>query len=658
MAGRLHQARRLCTQRVLLGLPLRPQVNKWFEKQRKAKREATGEPSKRGRPSAKGASGSAAKAAAAAVPAADEQAAAAPADEAAPAQEPPAGEAMDVDAEPAAQQVQQAQQEEQQPAPAAAELGEAAAEPMASEEEAPAAGDAAPVPAAAATADGGSEASPQPASAAAAAPAKTPAAAASPPRMLSADQKAELVASLEAEAEQLRQEGLAAPLQPLPAAGAEPAERQAFSDARLAAAVAGQRAPLSQLVAVLLPVFKAPGGEAPVEEAVLRRWGLFSVVGRGLLPRPNACACGCALPAWPAMALMLTLAPTPLPFVLQPHRRPGGPQEPRPQGRRQRAGGRAGGRRHGAPVAVGAARSEGAPLVGGGGLVAAARWDVRGAMLCSTLRAALSPLHLPSPLQVLPKELRPAAAQAKKRAARVAERLGAVGAALRLLGPHREGQVAPKLAKALAALDKAKVGWAFFPLPASYGRLLKEICLQTPAPTPPSMHRPVPAPLARRRWRRWRRSSGRSGRRRRPRRPPRSRPAAPRQRPALRRRHGSRWGGCPAEQPGGATVLPGPAGLQLGGSRGAAACLFAAWARGAAGGTTAALSAPSVPALQAEQEVAKQAEKAAKEAAREAERAAKEAAKAEEKVGWRKHGAACSPWLAPGAACIPGGGLL
>jgi hypothetical protein len=49
------------------------------------------------------------------------------------------------------------------------------------------------------------------------------------------------------------------------------------------------------------------------------------------------------------------------------------------------------------------------------------------------------------------------AQQAKKRAARVQERLTAVAAALRLLGAHREGKAAPKLTKALDALQKAKV---------------------------------------------------------------------------------------------------------------------------------------------------------------------------------------------------------
>ena len=72
-------------------------------------------------------------------------------------------------------------------------------------------------------------------------------------------------------------------------------------------------------------------------------------------------------------------------------------------------------------------------------------------------------LHLNAPaqsflaFQVLPKDLRPAAAAAKKRAARVAERLSAVAAALRLLGGHSGGKAPAKLAKALAALDKAKV---------------------------------------------------------------------------------------------------------------------------------------------------------------------------------------------------------
>lgn len=39
------------------------------------------------------------------------------------------------------------------------------------------------------------------------------------------------------------------------------------------------------------------------------------------------------------------------------------------------------------------------------------------------------------------------------------ERLSAVCAALRLLGPHQQGKASAKLAKALDALKKAKVGW-------------------------------------------------------------------------------------------------------------------------------------------------------------------------------------------------------
>ena len=63
-------------------------------------------------------------------------------------------------------------------------------------------------------------------------------------------------------------------------------------------------------------------------------------------------------------------------------------------------------------------------------------------------------LHLP---QVLPKELRLAAQQAKRRAARVQERLVALGAALRLLGAHPGGRAGAKLNRALDALQKSKV---------------------------------------------------------------------------------------------------------------------------------------------------------------------------------------------------------
>lgn len=61
-------------------------------------------------------------------------------------------------------------------------------------------------------------------------------------------------------------------------------------------------------------------------------------------------------------------------------------------------------------------------------------------------------------LQHLPKELRPAAQAAKKRAARVQERLNAASAALRLLRTHADGKpAAAKLCKALDALLNVKV---------------------------------------------------------------------------------------------------------------------------------------------------------------------------------------------------------
>jgi hypothetical protein len=59
---------------------------------------------------------------------------------------------------------------------------------------------------------------------------------------------------------------------------------------------------------------------------------------------------------------------------------------------------------------------------------------------------------------VLPKELRLAAQQAKRRAGRVQERLSAVAAAARLLPAHKGGQASAKLGKALDALQKVKVG--------------------------------------------------------------------------------------------------------------------------------------------------------------------------------------------------------
>lgn len=167
---------------------------------------------------------------------------------------------------------------------------------------------------------------------AAKAPAKTPASAPQP-RLLSAQEKASLAAELEVELAALRQGGLALPLQTLPSSDgstdpAAPAERQPFSDARLAACVAGQRVPLSQLVAALLPMFKVPDGDAPVEEPVLRRW-------EALLCRVAAHPLCCPVriflkaAAVPLRRAFQRLVPSP---ALQPHRRPGSSQKSRPQG--------------------------------------------------------------------------------------------------------------------------------------------------------------------------------------------------------------------------------------------------------------------------------------------------------------------------------------
>lgn len=88
---------------------------------------------------------------------------------------------------------------------------------------------------------------------------------------------------------------------------------------------------------------------------------------------------------------------------------------------------------------------------------------------------------------MLPKELRPAAAAAKKRAARVAERLSAVVAALRLLGAHSGGKAPAKLAKALAALDKAKA--SVFCAAFLFGFELASVCVMIVDPV-----RPMPWP--------------------------------------------------------------------------------------------------------------------------------------------------------------------
>lgn len=61
------------------------------------------------------------------------------------------------------------------------------------------------------------------------------------------------------------------------------------------------------------------------------------------------------------------------------------------------------------------------------------------------------------PPQSLAKELRLAAQQAKRRGARVQDRLAALSAALRLLAAHKEGKATARLSKALDALHRVKV---------------------------------------------------------------------------------------------------------------------------------------------------------------------------------------------------------
>lgn len=87
-------------------------------------------------------------------------------------------------------------------------------------------------------------------------------------------------------------------------------------------------------------------------------------------------------------------------------------------------------------------------------------WGCRPPFFVSLPRYVVHPASPPAPAtpQVLPKEARPAAQAAKRRAAHVQERLGAVSAALHLLGGHPGGKASAKLAKALDALQKAKVG--------------------------------------------------------------------------------------------------------------------------------------------------------------------------------------------------------
>jgi hypothetical protein len=204
-------------------------LTKWFEKRRKQQREATGAPAARGRPTA--------AAAAAGGPTAMLVDAAPPAADAAP----PAAPSSD-------------------PSPAG---------PMRLDQ----AGQVAPTPAAdikapetmVKAAPPGPASAPPPASAPA--PAAQPSSAAAAARHVSADERAALLAELQAEAQALRAGGLAAPLCDLGASAAAPAP---FSDARLAALVAGQRMPLSALVAALLPAFAAGGDAAAPSADALR----------------------------------------------------------------------------------------------------------------------------------------------------------------------------------------------------------------------------------------------------------------------------------------------------------------------------------------------------------------------------------------------------
>lgn len=94
----------------------------------------------------------------------------------------------------------------------------------------------------------------QPETTAAAAP-KAPKAA--PPSLPSPDERAKLAESLANEASLLRTHGLAGPLTDLAAATPAP-----YSDAHLAALIAGQSLPLSALVTALFPLLTAPEGSA------------------------------------------------------------------------------------------------------------------------------------------------------------------------------------------------------------------------------------------------------------------------------------------------------------------------------------------------------------------------------------------------------------
>ena len=254
------------------------QVDRWFAKRRKQQREETGEASKPGRRKA-GSSGKLAQqqqaepAGKAQQEGGEEKAGQQPA-EAGEAQGPQlaedaavpmdaqaegtAAEPMDVeDADAADQPAATPADDAVTPAAALRGPGTTSQDPTGGRHtttaDRPAAGGSAGKPAPDAVGTGGGK------------PNTTPAAAA-PPRSVSAEERLQLLAQLSAEAAALRQDGLAAPLLEIPGA---PVDRLPLSDAKLVAYVAGQRLPLSKLTEALLPVFKAPEGEAAVEQAVL-----------------------------------------------------------------------------------------------------------------------------------------------------------------------------------------------------------------------------------------------------------------------------------------------------------------------------------------------------------------------------------------------------
>lgn len=248
-------------------------------KQRKKQREEAGGGAKRGRPS-KGSGTEAAAPAQDLLASAHEDVALAAAGEHQPLEAMEVDVAAAVDAPATAQEqtpaapAARAKQAAVQAADGTAADAEAAAMPAqpaaAPTEQAAAVAPEGPFPAPAALGAAGDAAASPAAAAAPVAPAKTPATAPTPRQSLSGDEAARLAAELEEEAHALRAGGLAAPLLVLPSEA--PETREPFSDARLAAFVAAQRAPLSAVVTALAPLFTAPDSGAPLEEAVLRRW--------------------------------------------------------------------------------------------------------------------------------------------------------------------------------------------------------------------------------------------------------------------------------------------------------------------------------------------------------------------------------------------------